>query len=81
MTATLKLKQTSIATVRNHILTVACFLSPLRFHYPLPLKTTPAINKRYIFFAFQSELITLSSSFKATRLVALIFPALFCRQK
>ncbi len=37
MTATLKIKQTSIATVRNHILTVACFLTPLPFHYPLPL--------------------------------------------
>jgi hypothetical protein len=36
-TATVKNKQTSIATVRNHILTVACFLTPLRFHYPLPL--------------------------------------------
>jgi hypothetical protein len=38
MTATLKIKQTSIATVRNHILSVACFLTPLFFHYPLPLK-------------------------------------------
>ena len=37
-TATLKIKQTSIATVRNHILTVACFLTPLPFHYPLPLR-------------------------------------------
>ncbi len=36
--ATLKIKQTSIATVRNHILSVACFLTPLFFHYPLPLK-------------------------------------------
>jgi hypothetical protein len=37
-TATVKIKQTSIATVRNHILTVACFLTPFFFHYPLPLK-------------------------------------------
>ncbi len=36
-TATLKIKQTSIATVGNHILTVVCFLTPLFFHYPLPL--------------------------------------------
>ncbi len=36
-TATLKIKQTSIATVRNHILTVACFPTPLSFHYLLPL--------------------------------------------
>jgi hypothetical protein len=34
-TATLKIKQTSIATVRNHIPTVACFLTPSLFitHY------------------------------------------------
>ncbi len=38
MTGTLNIKQTLIATVRNHILTVACFLTPLPFHYPLPLK-------------------------------------------
>ena len=37
-TATLKIKQTSIATVRNHILSVACFLTPLFFHFPLPLR-------------------------------------------
>jgi hypothetical protein len=37
-TAILKIKQTSIATVRNHILTVACFLTPLSFHYPLSLE-------------------------------------------
>jgi hypothetical protein len=36
--ATLKIKLTSIATVRNHILTVACFPTPVIFHYPLPLK-------------------------------------------
>ncbi len=39
-TATLKSKQTSIATVRYPILTVACFPIPLLFHYPLPLKTS-----------------------------------------
>ncbi len=37
-TATLKSKQTSIATVRYPILTVACFPTLLLFHYPLPLK-------------------------------------------
>jgi hypothetical protein len=31
-TATLQIKQTSIATVRNHILSVAFFLTPLFFH-------------------------------------------------
>jgi hypothetical protein len=36
-TAILKIKLTSIAMVRNHILTVACFPTPLSFHYPLPL--------------------------------------------
>jgi hypothetical protein len=39
-TATLKIKQTSISTVRNHILSVACFLTPLFFHYPLPLSSS-----------------------------------------
>ncbi len=33
-TATLKIKQTSIATVRNHILSVACFLTPPLFSLP-----------------------------------------------
>jgi hypothetical protein len=36
MTATLKIKLTSITTVQNHILTVACFPTPLIFHYRLP---------------------------------------------
>ncbi len=39
MTATLKSKQTSIATVRYHLLPVAFLLTPLIFHYPLPLRT------------------------------------------
>ncbi len=47
-TATLKIKQTSIATVRNHILTVACLPTPLPFHYPLPL--------RIIFLSFKRRL-------------------------
>ncbi len=38
MTATLKSKQISIATVRYHLLPVASLLTPLIFHYPLPLK-------------------------------------------
>ncbi len=37
-TATLKSKQTSIATVRNHLRTLASFLTPLIFHWSLPLK-------------------------------------------
>jgi hypothetical protein len=32
-----KSKQISIATLRYPILTVACFPTPLLFHYPLPL--------------------------------------------
>ncbi len=36
-TATLKFKQSSIATVLNHPLTVARFPIPLIFRYPLPL--------------------------------------------
>jgi hypothetical protein len=35
-TATLKVKQILIATVRNHIQIVACFPTPFPFHYPLP---------------------------------------------
>ncbi len=35
--AILKIKQTSIATVRNHIRTLACFPTSLPFQYPLPL--------------------------------------------
>ncbi len=37
MTAKLKHKPTSIATVRYHLLPVASLLTPLIFHYPLPL--------------------------------------------
>ena len=37
-TATLKSKQTSIATVRNHLRTLASFPTPLIFHWSLPLK-------------------------------------------
>ncbi len=36
-TATLKSKQTSIATVRNHLRTLASFPIPLIFHWSLPL--------------------------------------------
>jgi len=36
-TATLKIKQTSIATVRNHLRTLASFPTPLIFHWSLPL--------------------------------------------
>jgi len=34
---TLKSKQTSIATVRNHLRTLASFPTPLIFHWPIPL--------------------------------------------
>jgi hypothetical protein len=44
MTATLKSKQTSIATVRYHLLPVASLLTPLIFHYPLPLRMTNRIK-------------------------------------
>ncbi len=44
-TATLKIKQTSIAKVRNHILTVACFPTPLSFQYPLPFRS-PRIDSK-----------------------------------
>jgi len=37
-TATLKSKQTSIATVRNHLRTLARSPTPLIFHWSLPLK-------------------------------------------
>ncbi len=43
-TATLKIKQTSIATVRNHILSIACFLTPLFFHWSLPLKKSSVVS-------------------------------------
>jgi hypothetical protein len=44
MPATLKGKQTSIATVQYHLLPVASFLTPLIFHYPLPLKKCSKIT-------------------------------------
>ena len=37
-TATLKSKRTSIATVRNHLRTLASSPTPLIFHWSLPLK-------------------------------------------
>jgi hypothetical protein len=42
MTAKLKHKQTSIATVWYHLLPVASLLTPLIFHYPLPLIVPPS---------------------------------------
>jgi hypothetical protein len=38
-TTKLKSKKTSIATVRNHLRTVASLLTPLIFYYSLPLST------------------------------------------
>ncbi len=43
MTAVLKSKQTSIATVRKHLRTEASLLTPLPFHYPLPLRFARSI--------------------------------------
>ncbi len=43
--ATLKSKQTSIATVRNHLRTLASFPTPLIFHWSLPLSN---FNCKYI---------------------------------
>ncbi len=48
MTATLKSKQTSIPTVRYHLLPVASLLTPLIFHYPLPLMETCWNNLKII---------------------------------
>ncbi len=42
-TATLKFKQSSMATVLNHLLTEARFPTPLIFRYPLPLRTSNCI--------------------------------------
>jgi hypothetical protein len=41
--ATLKSKQTSIATVRKHLRTVASLPTSLTFHYPLPLTAFVAV--------------------------------------
>jgi hypothetical protein len=59
MTATLKSKQTSIATVRYHLLPVASLLIPLIFHYPLPLKKNSP--RREIIYC-KSAILSLSSS-------------------
>ncbi len=50
MTATFKSKQTSIATVRYHLLPGANLLTHLIFHYPLPLnKNLPNFIKNMSF--------------------------------
>jgi hypothetical protein len=46
MTAKLKHKQTSIATVWYHLLPVASLLTPLIFHYPLPLNQEAMVGQR-----------------------------------
>jgi hypothetical protein len=46
-TATLKSKQTSIATVRYHLLPVASLLTPLIFHYPLLLSVSKKHRRFY----------------------------------
>ncbi len=57
MTAALKSKQTSIATVRNHLRTLASFLTPLIYHWSLPLiffaTLLPNILLTQIFYNFQ----------------------------
>jgi hypothetical protein len=45
-TATLKFKQSSIATVLNHLLIVARFPTPLLFRYPLPLNENFKLSKK-----------------------------------
>jgi hypothetical protein len=42
--ATLKSKQTSIATVRNHLRTLASSPTPLIFHWSLPLNTVGTVS-------------------------------------
>jgi hypothetical protein len=44
-----KNKQTSITTFRYPILSVACFLTPLLFQYPLPLKGSHRMGDGRIF--------------------------------
>ncbi len=47
-TATLINKQTSIATVRKHLLTVVSLPTPLVFRYLLPLKVDSNEKKRWV---------------------------------
>ncbi len=47
MTATLKSKQTSIATVRNNLRTLASFPTILIFHWSLPLSDLPGVKKKF----------------------------------
>ncbi len=51
-TATLKVEQTSIATVRNHLRTLSSFSTPLIFHWSLPLTMQ---NQRRLFIFFTSR--------------------------
>ncbi len=51
--ATLKSKQTAIATVRKHLRTVASLPTSLPFHYPLPLR----VHKNENFFGFDFEFL------------------------
>ncbi len=55
-TATSKSKQTSIATVRNHLRTLASFPTPLIFHWSLPLKKSQTSrNNVFLHFLFVDE--------------------------
>jgi hypothetical protein len=55
--ATLKRKQTSIATVRNYLRTLASFLTPLIFHWSLPLSYSEyQLRLREIIFLLKENL-------------------------
>jgi hypothetical protein len=45
-TGPLKIKQTSITTFQNHILTVARLPTPLIFRYPLPLTASSDLDQK-----------------------------------
>ncbi len=79
-TATLKSKQTSIATVRNHLRTLASFPTPLIFHWSLPLRMQK-LNFLKIFFLITCQqahhLQTKKLIFFLLKFCAKI---LFCRQ-
>jgi hypothetical protein len=52
----LKSKQTSIATVRYHLRTLASFPTPLIFHWSLPLKADLSnVERRFITLYTNSE--------------------------
>ncbi len=56
--ATLKSKQTSIATVRKHLLTVVSLRSPPIFRYPQPLREKDVKQALVVVESFSRELFT-----------------------